>query len=109
MIVLAAGIITAGCSTGGTEDEPAEETTEVQEETDTMEDTERMTDVNENTVTGASLPEELAQIPEKYLEPSDQPGTLTELEYDTYESMTYEDQSQVLHKRAIVLSALWLF
>ena len=25
-----------------------------------------------------------------------------ELEYDTYESMTYEEQEQVLHKRAIV-------
>ena len=25
-----------------------------------------------------------------------------ELEYDTYESMTYEEHSQVLHKRAIV-------
>ena len=45
-----------------------------------MEDTEKMTDVNENTVTNASLPKELAQIPEEYLESSDQPGTLTELE-----------------------------
>lgn len=102
MIALAAVIITTGCSAGGTEGEPAEETTEVQGETDTMEDTEKMIDENENIVTSASLPEELAQIPEEYLESSDQPGTLTELEYDTYESMTYEDQSQVLHKRAIV-------
>lgn len=102
MIALAAVIITTGCSAGGTEGESAEETTEVQGETDTMEDTEKMIDENENIVTSASLPEELAQIPEEYLESSDQPGTLTELEYDTYESMTYEDQSQVLHKRAIV-------
>lgn len=33
---------------------------------------------------------------------SEYPGTLVELEYDTYESMTYEEQETVLHKRAIV-------
>ena len=65
MIALAAVIITAGCSAGGTEGEPAEETTEVQGETDTMEDTEKMIDENENIVTSSSLPEELAQIPEE--------------------------------------------
>ena len=33
---------------------------------------------------------------------SEYPGTLVELEYDTYESMTYEEQETVLRKRAIV-------
>lgn len=51
-------------------------------------------------VTTAALPKELAQIPEEYFEESEYPGTLAELEYNTYESMTYEEQSQVLHKRA---------
>lgn len=69
MIALAAVIITTGCSAGGTEGEPAEETTEVQGETDTMEDTEKMIDENENIVTSASLPEELAQIPEENPQP----------------------------------------
>lgn len=54
------------------------------------------------TVTNASLPEELAQIPREYFEESDSPGTLVELTYDTYESMSYEEQDQVLKKRAIV-------
>lgn len=53
-------------------------------------------------VTNASLPEELAQIPREYFEESDSPGTLVELTYDTYESMSYEEQDQVLKKRAIV-------
>lgn len=57
---------------------------------------------DEKTVTKATLPEELAQIPEDYFGKSKYPGTLVELEYDTYESMTYEEQKQVLHKRAIV-------
>ncbi|HIR12788.1 MAG TPA: hypothetical protein IAB31_02550 [Candidatus Choladousia intestinavium] len=53
-------------------------------------------------VTNAEFPGELAKIPEDYFTPSDSPGTLVELEYDTYEAMSYEEESQVLHKRAIV-------
>ena len=45
---------------------------------------------------------EQAKIPEDYFTPSDSPGTLVDLEYDTYEAMSYEEESQVLHKRAIV-------
>lgn len=65
-------------------------------------DTDQETERNEKTMTNAALPEELIQIPEGYFEESGYPGTLVELEYDTYESMTYEEQEQVLHKRAIV-------
>lgn len=53
-------------------------------------------------VTNAEFPGEQAKIPEDYFTPSDSPGTLVELEYDTYEAMSYEEESQVLHKRAIV-------
>ena len=52
-------------------------------------------------MTAAALPDELSQIPDNYYEESDKPGTLVELEYDTYESMTYENREQTLHKRAI--------
>ena len=41
-------------------------------------------------------------IPNPSNSESEYPGTLVELEYDTYESMTYEEQETVLHKRAIV-------
>ena len=68
---------------------------------ETSADTE-ITERDEKTVTTATLPKELVQIPEDYFEESDYPGTLVELEYDTYESMAYEEQSQMLHKRAIV-------
>lgn len=54
------------------------------------------------TITNAVLPEELETIPRDYYSESDQPGTLTEFEYDTYESMTYDQEDTVLHKRAIV-------
>ena len=48
------------------------------------------------------MPDKLAEIPQEYFSEADQQGTLVELEYDTYESMTYEKQEQVLHKSAIV-------
>lgn len=46
--------------------------------------------------------EELNVIPEAYFDESDRKGTLTELNYETYESKTYEKKEQLLHKRAIV-------
>ena len=80
-LILAIMVISAGCSG------QIEQTDEVTEE-----------DMN-NTVTDAVLPEALAEIPEEYNSESEYPGTLVELEYDTYESMTYEEQETVLHKR----------
>ena len=59
-------------------------------------------DMNNTTVTSAALPEELSPIPQEHFSDSDEPGTLVELEYDTYESMTYDQKDTVLHKRAIV-------
>jgi acetyl esterase/lipase len=48
------------------------------------------------------IPAELEAIPQGYFNPSRQQGTLVELDYDTYESKTYEQKSQKLTKRAIV-------
>lgn len=49
-----------------------------------------------------SRPPELATIPSGYTSPAAAPGTLVELSYDTFESMTYEQRSEELTKRAIV-------
>jgi hypothetical protein len=43
----------------------------------------------------------LAAIPQGYYSPAKQQGTLAELNYDTYESKTYERKTQRLTKRAI--------
>lgn len=97
--VLALVFILAGCNSNKAGSRTGEiSETKVEE---TSADTE-ITGRDEEMVTAAALPKELAQIPEDYFEESEYPGTLVELEYDTYESMTYEAQSQVLHKRAIV-------
>ena len=58
--------------------------------------------VREKAKEDSLIPGKPSQIPQKYFEESEHPGTLAELNYDTYESMTYEDHAQVLHKRAIV-------
>ncbi|WP_328468926.1 alpha/beta hydrolase-fold protein [Actinoplanes sp. NBC_00393] len=48
------------------------------------------------------LPPEMAVVPQEFSGAADRQGTLVELGYDTYESMTYEQKTQKLTKRAIV-------
>ncbi|MDR1541123.1 MAG: hypothetical protein LBU32_24630 [Clostridiales bacterium] len=48
------------------------------------------------------VPQELKIISEEYYSPAKRQGMLVELNYDTYESKTYEQKTQKLKKRAIV-------
>jgi hypothetical protein len=41
-------------------------------------------------------------IPHEYYAPTKQQGTLVEFDYDTYESMSYEQKMRKIQKRAIV-------
>lgn len=50
----------------------------------------------------SNIPGEIKEIPQSYYTSADKQGTLEALYYDTYESMTYEEKSQILNKRAIV-------
>ena len=75
--------ITTGCGRDGTDESIGEE--KASEEGATTEET------------TAAFPEELSQIPEEYFGESERPGTLVELEYDTYESMSYEEQEGGTH------------
>lgn len=52
--------------------------------------------------TGVTIPRDLSAIPASYQAPAQAQGTLEELEYDTFESMSYQQQTQKLTKRAIV-------
>ena len=49
-----------------------------------------------------NLPSELEQIPAAYLLPSDTPGTMARLDYNTWESFTYESKTRQLSKTAWV-------
>lgn len=76
---------------------------EKQVETKSAEVKKEMVDMAEDKgITAGKLPEKLAEIPENYFTEANASGELVELFYDTYESMTYEQKSKVLHKRAIV-------
>lgn len=48
------------------------------------------------------LPDKLAQIPSEYFAQATKQGTLQDLQYDTYESFSYEQRTQKLSKRAVV-------
>ena len=48
------------------------------------------------------IPKELQEIPSEYFTEADRKGSLVELNYETYESKTYEQKSKKLNKRAIV-------
>ena len=48
------------------------------------------------------IPQEIEAIPTGYDSPAKEQGTLVELNYNTYESRTYEQKTHPLGKRAIV-------
>ena len=50
----------------------------------------------------SNIPSEIKEIPQNYYTSADEQGILKELYYDTYESMTYDEKSQILNKRTIV-------
>ena len=54
------------------------------------------------TINARDIPEALEPIPDAYKQPCDQPGTLVKLEYETWESFTYDQHSQRLIKAALV-------
>lgn len=54
------------------------------------------------TALSGTIPEELEYVPEGYRQPAQHPGTLEKLEYQTWESFSYEDHSQRLTKTAWV-------
>ena len=57
--------------------------------------------MNKQTGSG-QIPEELAQIPEEYFGAASEQGTVERLEYQTWESMSYEAQTTQLTKTAYV-------
>ena len=77
---------------------PTEKPTEEQSPTKKPEDDNGNTGVAEN----EKIPKKLQEIPADYYTEADRQGSLVELNYETYESRTYEQKSRKLNKRAIV-------
>lgn len=55
-----------------------------------------------NASLSGTVPAELEYIPDKYKSPSEHPGTLEKLTYQTWESFSYEEKTQELTKEAWV-------
>ncbi|MEA4846059.1 MAG: alpha/beta hydrolase-fold protein [Clostridiaceae bacterium] len=49
-----------------------------------------------------TIPKEIEQIPDEYFKGSEQPGTLADLYYNTYESFSYDKKSEALKKHAVI-------
>ena len=77
---------------------PTEKPTEEPSPTKKPEDDNGNTGVAEN----EKIPKKLQEIPADYYTEADRQGSLVELNYETYESRTYEQKSEKLNKRAIV-------
>lgn len=77
---------------------PTEKPTEEPSPTKKPEDDNGNTGVAEN----EKIPKKLQEIPADYYTEADRQGALVELNYETYESRTYEQKSRKLNKRAIV-------
>lgn len=99
--VLALTVMLGGCSGAG---QSTNIVNNVFAETAKKSETEKISTENIKTESGyfAEFPEELKEIPREYFSAAKEQGTLEELFYDTYESMSYEDKTQTLKKRAIV-------
>ena len=64
--------------------------------------TENMQTESNKTNLSGTVPEELEYIPAEYKSPSEHPGTLEKLTYQTWESFSYEERTQELTKEAWV-------
>lgn len=90
-------ILTCGCSSEQSEKQsinPTEDSSRV--------DNLPAQEVPEESSETLRIPNELMEIPENYFSSASKQGTLVELYYDTYESVTYEEKTHTLTKRAIV-------
>lgn len=87
-------VLLSGCGTGSDpQPSPAPAESPIQEE---------VTPPVESESLSGGIPEELEYIPDGYTSPSDHPGTLEKLEYETWESFSYAEKTQKLTKTAWV-------
>ncbi len=94
-VILCAALLIGACSMGNAGNDAAISESAENAWNDTQKESSEDMTVNR-------LPESLAEIPEEYYEPMEGGGTLVDLNYDTYESFSYDEQTTVLNKRAVV-------
>lgn len=102
--IISACLVLTGCGSSAEATQPAESTAEATDESKAPETEEIQTvkNININEYISGKIPAELELIPDEYMMPAEQQGTLEKLTYQTWESFTYEDHSQELTKEAWV-------
>lgn len=95
-------LLMAGCQ-AGSQQPPQDSSTQSAHESGQEDMTEpNTTEPVPGTSLSSTIPPELEEIPDGYEQPSDQPGRLVPLTYESYESFSYETGEQVLTKTAWV-------
>ena len=90
--ILILSVILTACGQESATDQDLSENGTIKEVTDTV------NSEAESNYKSGRIPDEIELIPGTYREPSDHPGTLNKLAYQTWESFSYEEHSQKLTK-----------
>lgn len=108
ILVLSLAVLCTACS-GRRADTEYRDSTVIVAETESADTVKEEAAVSEEDVvsmdgkTGSGqIPDELAQIPEEYFGKASEQGTVERLEYQTWESMSYEERTTQLTKTAYV-------
>lgn len=102
--IISACLVLTGCGSSAEAIQPAESTAEATDESKApeTEEIQKVKNININEYISGKIPAELELIPDEYMMPAEQQGTLEKLTYQTWESFTYEEHSQELTKEAWV-------
>lgn len=104
-IVMAALLLLGMTACGNSMEQQPSQTENIEQEQTVTENTQTEVDTvddeQRNNLSG-TIPDELEYIPDGYRSPSEHPGTLEKLTYQTWESFSYEDHAQELTKEAWV-------
>lgn len=104
-IVMAALLLLGMTACGNSMEQQPSQTENIEQEQTVTENTQTEVDTvddeQRNNLSG-TIPDELEYIPDGYRSPSEHPGTLEKLTYQTWESFSYDDHAQELTKEAWV-------
>lgn len=104
-IVMAALLLLGMTACGNSMEQQPSQTENIEQEQTVTENTQTEVDTvddeQRNNLSG-TIPDELEYIPDGYRSPSEHPGTLEKLTYQTWEFFSYDDHAQELTKEAWV-------
>lgn len=104
-IVMAALLLLGMTACGNSMEQQSSQTEKIEQGQTVIENTQTEADTvddKQGSNLSGIIPDELEYIPDGYRSPSEHPGTLEKLTYQTWESFSYEEHTQELTKEAWV-------